>query len=286
MSNPSNDAEDAALAEAEAKFDTLRGIIQGCGRLAVAFSGGLDSAFLLFAARRFLGSDVLAVTIDAEAIPRAEIGRAAAFTSFLGVEHVAVRLSQLALPEFRENGRERCYHCKRALFRKIVELAHERGFRFVADGSNVDDRADYRPGRKATAELEILSPLEAAGFSKRDIRALSRKFALPTAELASFACLASRVPYGTAITAEILRRVETVEEFLARSGFRQYRARHHGDMLRIELPVGDMAAILDENFRTKLIELARKVGYAFVTVDLEGYRTGSLNESARADKKA
>ena len=267
------------MTEVEAKLGNLRALLHDLGSAAVAFSSGVDSTFLLRVAHEELGDHVMAVTIRSHTFPKRELDEAAAFCAREGIRHAIIETEELSIPGFAENPPDRCYHCKRALFGSILSFAKDNGLNAVLEGSNIDDDGDYRPGRRAIRELGILSPLSDVGLTKAEIRALSRKMGLPTSDKPSFACLASRFPYGERITAEGLERVEKAEQWLldAGLGLKQLRVRSHGDTARIEVPPADiprLAARADE------IDAAlRGFGFAYVALDLRGYRTGSMNET-------
>ncbi len=260
------------------KLAKLNGILRELSPLAVAYSGGVDSTLLLRAAVAELGPEnVLGVIGDSPSIPRSEFGQAKALADGFGARCAVVHPQELRNPHYTANPPDRCYHCKSTLFACVKELAAARGFRGIADGNNADDAGDFRPGRRAAAELGVRSPLMEAGLTKAEIRELSRRFGLPTAEKPAMACLASRLPYGTAITAEVLERVEKAEAVLRGLGFVQLRVRHHGDIARIELAAGDIARLAAEPLRATVAAELKKLGYRYVALDLEGYRTGSLN---------
>lgn len=266
------------MANLDPKLDRLRRRLCRLGRLAIAYSGGVDSTLLLKVAVDTLGQEhVLAITADSPVSTAAERERAQALARALGVEHLVVPSSEFDEPDFVANRPDRCYVCKRLRFGQLRELAQARGFPHLADGTNLDDGAEYRPGMRAAAELGVLSPLREAGLSKEDIRQASRALGLPTAELPSFACLASRVPYGTPLTEETLRRIEAGEQVLAGLGLRQYRLRDHGDVARIEVPPEQIPILVEA--RGQVCAAIKELGYRYVALDLEGYRTGSLNEA-------
>ncbi len=244
----------------------------------VAFSSGVDSTFLLRVAHEELGDRVVAATIRSHTFPKRELDEAATFCRAEGIRHEIIDSEELDIPGFAENPPDRCYHCKRELFSKLLAFAHANGLAAVLEGSNIDDDGDYRPGRRAIRELGIVSPLHEVGLTKAEIRILSRDMGLPTSDKPSFACLASRFPYGEPITAAGLARVEKAEQWLLDSGLglKQLRVRSHGDLARIEVPpdaIPRLAARADE-----IAAAFKEFGFAYVTLDLRGYRTGSMNE--------
>ena len=246
--------------------------------VAIAFSGGVDSTFLLRVAQTVLDDKVLAVTAESETSPRHEIEDARRLAAEFGVRHLIIQSDELKSPEFVKNPVDRCYICKKSRFSAIFGLAHEHGLTWVADGSNIDDQSDYRPGMKAVLELGVRSPLLEAGLSKADVRLLSRRLGLSTWDKPAYPCLATRIPYGTPITAEKLRQVDAAEEFIrSRSITRQVRVRHYGDTARIEVAEEDIANLLESETRRHVVSFIKNLGFRFVTLDLEGYRTGSLN---------
>lgn len=262
----------------EQKYQRLQDILTQFGSVAVAFSGGVDSTFLLYVAHATLGDNALAVTAVTAALPQRERQSAEDICAQLGVRRLVYPLDVLALPAFQTNPPDRCYHCKKALFQGMLTLAQEAGFLTLVDGSNVDDTGDYRPGMRALAELGIQSPLLTAGLTKGDIRALSHRFHLPTWNQPSAACLASRIPYGEAITEEKLALVEQAEQFLAGLGLTGLRVRlHGGNLARIEVPPEQLDVVLTH--RTEIVRALTGLGCTYVTVDLAGYRMGSLNET-------
>ncbi len=262
----------------EVKLERLRAQLREIGSAAVAFSSGVDSTFLLRVAHEELGENVVAVTARSHSFPKRELDEAAAFCAREGVRHEIIDSEELDIPGFAENPPDRCYHCKKALFGKLIAFAQANGLAAVLEGSNMDDDGDYRPGRRAIMELGVASPLHDAGLTKAEIRVLSKRMGLPTADKPSFACLASRFPYGERITAAGLERVERAEQWLmdAGLGLVQLRVRSHGDMARIEVPPADIPRIAA---RAEEIAAALKsFGFAYVALDLQGYRTGSMNE--------
>ena len=269
----------------EVKLERLRAQLREIGSAAVAFSSGVDSTFLLRVAHEELGENVVAVTARSHSFPKRELDEAAAFCAREGVRHEIIDSEELDIPGFVANPPDRCYHCKKALFGKLIAFAQANGLAAVLEGSNMDDDGDYRPGRRAIMELGVASPLHDAGLTKAEIRALSKRMGLPTADKPSFACLASRFPYGERITAGGLERVERAEQWLmdAGLGLAQLRVRSHGDMARIEVPPADIPRLA-----TRAEEIAaalKSFGFTYVALDLQGYRTGSLNETLPATKK-
>ena len=266
------------------KLERLRAALRKLGSAAVAFSAGVDSTFLLRVAHEELGERAVAVTVRSPLIPRRELEDAADFCRAGGIRHDFIDFDELSMPEFASNPPDRCYHCKKAIFRKIIEFSHANELKAVLEGSNTDDDGDYRPGRRAIRELGVLSPLHDAGLTKAEIRALSKKLGLPTADKPSFACLASRFPYGEQITTEGLERVERAEQHLMDLGFGQVRVRSHGDMARIEVPPDDIPRLAAH--AAEISASFKRFGFAYATLDLQGYRTGSLNETlTKAEKQ-
>ena len=265
------------------KMTRLRSALREIGSAVVAFSAGVDSTFLLRVAHEELGDRVVAVTVRSSTFPRRELDEAVAFCRAEGIRHEIIDTSELDIPGFAENPPDRCYLCKKSIFGEIMAFAQANGLAAVLEGSNMDDDGDYRPGMRAIRELGVGSPLHDAGLTKAEIRALSRRMGLPTADKPSFACLASRFPYGERITAEGLARVERAEHWLrdAGMGLAQLRVRSHGDMARIEVPP---EAIPDVAARAGEIAAAFKgLGFAYAALDLQGYRTGSMNETLDID---
>ena len=261
------------------KMTRLRSTLREIGSAAVAFSAGVDSTFLLRVAHEELGDRVVAVTVRSSTFPRRELDEAVAFCRAEGIRHEIIDTSELDVPGFAENPPDRCYLCKKSIFGEIMAFAQANGFAAVLEGSNMDDDGDYRPGMRAIKELGVKSPLHDAGLTKAEIRALSREMDLPTAEKPSYACLASRFPYGERITAAGLERVERAERWLrdAGLGLTQLRVRSHGDLARIEVPAGDIPRLAAH--AAEISAAFKEFGFAYAALDLQGYRTGSLNET-------
>lgn len=263
----------------EEKLVQLKEYLQSLGSVAVAFSSGVDSTFLLKVAQEVLGDKVLAVTARSCSFPQRELSAAENFVKEHNIAHVIVDSEELGIDGFAQNPPNRCYLCKTELFTKIKALALAKGFAAVAEGSNMDDLGDYRPGLEAIKELGIKSPLRQAGLYKEEIRLLSKELGLATWEKPSFACLASRFPYGEEITPEKLSMVDQAEQFLLDLDFRQVRVRHHGTLARIEVEEAELDRMLKAEVRKQVHEYLKQLGFLYVTVDLMGYRTGSMNDT-------
>jgi uncharacterized protein len=260
------------------KYRRLLEIISAGGSAAVAFSGGVDSSFLCYAAAAALGSGAIAVTIVSPMLPRSEIDCAAAIAQKIGIRHILVEEGEID-EEVAANPRERCYFCKKIEFGAIRAAAEEQGIHTVLDGSNLDDLGDYRPGLKALEELHIISPLRDAGLTKADIRLLSRRFDLPTWDKPAFACLASRIPYGERIDKDKLARIERAEDLLRAAGFRQFRVRSHGDIARIEVAPGERRKFFDEQTLDSLSRSLKSCGFLYAAFEMEGYVMGNMNRT-------
>lgn len=263
------------------KFDLLKSNIEKMGSLAVAFSGGVDSTFLLKVAHDVLGDNVLAITARSATFPEREFKEAVEFAKSIGAKHEIIVSEELDIEGFSDNPTNRCYLCKNELFTKIKESAERHGIKYIADGSNVDDLGDYRPGLQAIKELGVVSPLREAGLTKDDIRTLSKEMGLPTWDKPAFACLSSRFPYGNKITREKLEMVDKGEQFLLEKGFKQVRVRHHGDLARIEVATSERSKFFDEKLMDSIYEAFKGFGFTYVSLDLKGYRTGSMNETLK-----
>lgn len=262
----------------ERKWDHLKTLLHDMQHAVLAYSGGVDSSLLLRAASEVMGFHLIAVTAVSETYPAGELLAAKEFARSLGVTHKVLHTAELTSEAFSSNTPDRCYHCKKELFEKLRHLAETEGITAVIEGSNTDDLKDHRPGRKAAQELGIRSPLVEAGLSKAEIRELARKLNLTVWDKPSLACLSSRIPYGTRITPEILETVQSAEDHLRVFGFHQVRVRHHGETARIEISRDEFRLLLNDDVVSQIAVALKKLGYTYVCLDLEGYRTGSMNE--------
>ncbi len=267
------------------KYSNLKKLLRKMERVLVAFSGGVDSTFLLKAAHDVLGEDVLAVIASSATYPQREREEALKLAAEMKVRCRVIETHELDNPDFFSNPPQRCYYCKKELFSKLKEIAKSEGFPYVLDGSNYEDTQDFRPGLEAVDELGVRSPLKEAGLIKSEIRQLSRKLGLPTWQKPSFACLSSRFPYYTEIDPPSLKQVDRAEEYLRKLGFSQFRVRHHDQIARIEVAQQDFSKLLEKGMKEKIIKNFKKWGYIYITLDLEGYRSGSMNEPLFIKKK-
>ncbi len=262
----------------QAKLEKLKRLLKSMNGIVVAFSGGVDSTFLLKVAHDVLQDRVIAVTAMSSTYPERELKEAKDFVRASGIRHIVIHSEEMEIEGFSSNPVNRCYLCKKELFSKIREVAGQNGIEHIAEGLNIDDLGDYRPGMQAIRELGVLSPLKDAGMTKEDIRILSRQMNLPTWDKPAFACLSSRFPYGQPITHEKLAMVDQAEQYLLDLGFKQVRVRHHGELARIEVAASEREKFFNLELIEKIDRKFREIGFAYTALDLKGYRTGSMNE--------
>lgn len=265
--------ENSLIGKKERLIDRVR----DAGSLLVAFSGGVDSQLLLAVAHETIGAGVVAATAVSDIYPVREKDATVRFAQERGIEHIVVRSEEMSLPAFVSNGPDRCYHCKKSLFQKLIEIAEDKGMNHVAHGANADDLKDYRPGLRAAREMGILSPLLDVGLSKQDIRHLSRDMGLSGWDKPAMACLGTRIPYGSPITTEKLKMIDEGEGFLLERGIRQCRVRHHGTVARIEVDGSGLRMIMEDDLREAIAARFKEIGFVHVALDLEGYVSGSMN---------
>ena len=260
-------------------IDKLKKYLKNLNKVAIAYSAGVDSTFLLKVAHDTLGNNVLALSVKSASFPEKELDEATKFCKSKKINHIIIDFDEFEIENFSSNPLNRCYICKKALFKKIVEIAAAHGFQHILEGSNLDDTKDYRPGMKALQELNIISPLKEIGLTKAKIREYSKKLGLKTFDKPSLACLSTRFPYGETITREKLKMVERAENMLYELGFKQYRVRYHNNLARIEVLEDEFEKLLKNRF--SILKELKNIGFSYISMDLEGYRTGSLNEAIK-----
>lgn len=267
------------------KFDNLKNLISQTRSAAIAFSGGVDSTFLLKVCSEIPGYEVMAITAESETFPELELEQTKLLAKKMSIPHIIIRTEELSIPGYSDNPPDRCFMCKNELFSKMKPIADQYFLEWMFDGSNADDVDDFRPGRKAARKLGVRSPLEEAGLGKLEIRMLSRMLDLPTWDKPSFACLSSRFPYFSKITPSALKQVERGENYLRQIGMRIFRVRHHDTLARIEAGENEMRLVCNDDIRNQTIQHFKSIGYKYITMDLEGYRSGSMNEAISNELK-
>lgn len=268
-----------ATAALDEKYENLTQLIEGMGRTLIAFSGGVDSTFLAKVAKETIGRDAVAVTALSPTYPATELEEAKVYAAEIGIEHRLIETHELEREEYAVNNPDRCFHCKKELFTEMQVIAQEEGFDTIIYGGIMDDLGDHRPGMEAAEMLDARAPLVEAELQKHEIRQLSKELGLPTWDKPAGACLASRIPYGMRVTLEKLHEVDQAEHFLHNLGFRLVRVRHHGDIARIEAPAEDLPRLFENDVHTRIVAALKEIGFKYVALDMQGYRTGSLNET-------